>query len=338
MIERATTRRAAPKRPAAVPRAPRPAGVTVPVSARALWRGAGWLVVVALLAVLAWLADVLGVPGRVGAVLGRTAVAAGFELTRVEVTGTRHVPVSTVKALAFGEGAGTLAVSPTRLRARLRALPWVADAVVARRLPDRLDVRIVERVPVARWAQADGAVLIDRAGTALPVASLAPFARLPLISGDGAPRELSALTALLAGAPPFARAPVAAAWIGGRRWNLRLAGGETVLLPEDYGAAAGALAALARLDARAPVLGRGFERIDLRVEGRMTAAPAPGARVEGAARAGPNGRPTGATDGRAAPDAPRAPDRADSAGAAGRDKAPDRAPGAAAGGAGGVTI
>lgn len=45
------------------------------------------------------------------------------------------------------------------LRARIEALPWVAQAQVSRVWPDKLAVKLVERVPFARWGDAQ---VIDR--------------------------------------------------------------------------------------------------------------------------------------------------------------------------------
>ena len=62
---------------------------------------------------------------------------------------------------------------------------------------------------------------------------------------------------------------VSASWVGQRRWDLAVQAGETSL-PEGNAAAATALAKFAKMDKSAGLLGRGFERFDLRIPGKMT--------------------------------------------------------------------
>jgi len=70
------------------------------------------------------------------------------------------------------------------LRTRIEALPWVGRARVSRVWPDRLDIRVWERVPAARWGEqqlldADGAAFAPPAHDLQP----APIQALPQLSG-----------------------------------------------------------------------------------------------------------------------------------------------------------
>jgi cell division protein FtsQ len=102
------------------------------------------------------------------------------------------------------------------------------------------------------------------------------------VSGEGAGREVAALSAVLIDFPRVANRLEVAERVSERRWTLHLKGGTSVELP-----AAGEAEALARL-ARLIELGLdGARRIDLRVasrvlvDGRATAehAPASGGRT-----------------------------------------------------------
>ncbi|MCG2633552.1 MAG: FtsQ-type POTRA domain-containing protein [Gammaproteobacteria bacterium] len=66
------------------------------------------------------------------------------------------------------------------LRQAAESLPWVAEAGVRRLWPDGVLVRVVERVPVARWG--DDALLSDSAQRYQP-ASLDGFGQLPRLQG-----------------------------------------------------------------------------------------------------------------------------------------------------------
>ncbi|GAA5533192.1 FtsQ-type POTRA domain-containing protein [Deinococcus metallilatus] len=74
----------------------------------------------------------------------------------------------------------------------LASTPWIRSAVVTRRFPDAVDVRVVERVPFARWQRPDGSVVaLAEDGTVLPGAG--HLDALPLLSGWGPDRLRDAL-------------------------------------------------------------------------------------------------------------------------------------------------
>jgi cell division protein FtsQ len=88
-----------------------------------------------------------------------------LKVGRVEVRGSRFLSEGEVRELlgpAVGEN--ILGVDIESLKARLRASPWVADATVARTLPDTLRVDIRERLPLA-LAELERLYLMDGSGT-----------------------------------------------------------------------------------------------------------------------------------------------------------------------------
>ncbi len=57
-----------------------------------------------------------------------------------------------IRAAAVDQASrGFFAADLNKLRAAIEALPWVAQAEVARQWPDALHIRVVEHRPVARW-------------------------------------------------------------------------------------------------------------------------------------------------------------------------------------------
>ena len=94
----------------------------------------------------------------------RVMASERLKVGKVEVRGCHFLSEGEVRELlgpAVGEN--ILGLDIDALKARLRTSPWVADAVVARTLPDTLKVEIHERVPLA----------------------LAEMERLYLMDGDG---------------------------------------------------------------------------------------------------------------------------------------------------------
>jgi cell division protein FtsQ len=261
-----------------------------------LYRAVRWLAVIALVAV--------GVAGAVRSELWPQAqgirqealawlidrsAALGMRVADIRVEGRGTTDRATILA-ALGAGLGTpiLAVDPVRAEKRLEALPWVSAAVIERRLPDTLYVRLVERTPLALW-QHDGKVhLIDEAGSVIPVTRLDRFAKLTLVVGADAASHAARLRAMLAKQPDIDARVTAAIRVGGRRWNLRIDRRIDVLLPADD--AAGAVAALARLERSSAILDRDVETIDMRLPDRLVVRVARPAPKETAPASG-NGRP-----------------------------------------------
>ncbi|HPU16084.1 MAG TPA: FtsQ-type POTRA domain-containing protein [Polymorphobacter sp.] len=261
------------KRPAArrAPSQPAVRRIAVPISAAVLRRNA-----IAAFSVLALVAGVvvitlLGLPQQWWMATAQAAGRAGFEVKHVEVSGVHKAPKLPVYAAALdGPTNSMLLVDLDAVRDRLRALPWVADASVSRRLPDTLRVTIVERAPMALWQFQHKLAVIDRSGTPLTRENLESYAKLPLVVGPGANTQAHDLLVLLATEPEIAAKVDAATLVGSRRWDIRFKSGETLALPEGRAAAAKALASFAKLNNDGQLLDRGFARFDMRLPGRMT--------------------------------------------------------------------
>jgi cell division protein FtsQ len=193
----------------------------------------------------------------------------GLVVDNIEVEGRTTTDIATILA-ALGAHAGTpiLAVSPTRAKEQLEALPWVRSASIERRLPGTLHVRLVERKPLAVWQHDGKQELIDRDGTVIPVTDLSRFAKLPtVVGGDEARHGAASLIELLANEPDLAARVTAIVLVGDRRWNLRVDNAIDVLLPEDD--AAGAWTKLARLERTNQVLQRDVQTVDMRLPDRL---------------------------------------------------------------------
>ena len=264
---------APPKAPArAKPRAA-PATMALPVDARVLRRNV--IAVVAVLAAVAAIiiAGLMGVWQRAGTEAVRQTAVAGLEIRHVEVTGTRELALLPVYQAALpGRDNAMLTSDLGAIRARLLALPWVADASVGRRLPDTLTIAITERKPVALWQHHRRMTLIDIGGVPLAATRLERFAALPLVVGPGANTRVREFLTLAARAPVLAGKVDAAVLVGGRRWDLKFKTGETLSLPDTPAAADQAIRQFARLDdvgSGAALLDGRFERFDMRLPGKM---------------------------------------------------------------------
>ncbi|CCG09282.1 cell division protein FtsQ/DivIB [Pararhodospirillum photometricum] len=194
----------------------------------------------------------------------------GMVLAQVSVTGRRQTDARDVlEAVGAPQGTPLLAIEPERVRKALEALPWVAEARVERRLPDRLHIALRERTPLALWQNNGQFTVIDSLGTPIPV-DPAAWSHLPLVVGPGAPSRTRALLDLLGTQPELAGKVVASTLVGERRWTLRLGSlqeGIVVRLPEAEPAQA--LALLVRLDREQGLLSRDIDTIDMRLPDRL---------------------------------------------------------------------
>lgn len=106
-----------------------------------------------------------------GAWTGYSRVMASEKLrvARVEVSGERFLSAGEVREmLGPAVGENILSLDLARLKSRLRASPWVAEATVKRTLPDTLQVEIRERQPLA-LAEVDRLYLMDGDGALIDI-------------------------------------------------------------------------------------------------------------------------------------------------------------------------
>ena len=194
---------------------------------------------------------------------------AHFAVRDIVVEGRQQTSRESVAAaLGTTADAPILAFDPAAAVERLQRLPWVASAVVERHLPDTIMVKLVERVPMARW-QHDGHIgVIDMEGRELPDARPDAFTGLPMVVGADAPAAAKELLDDLRGAPAVNAAMSAAVRVGSRRWDIHLLHNVTAKLPENGMAAA--LTRLQDLIAQQKILDRDVASIDLRISDRLT--------------------------------------------------------------------
>ncbi|MCH8862939.1 MAG: FtsQ-type POTRA domain-containing protein [Proteobacteria bacterium] len=229
----------------------------------------------ALLLALAasWQAGVFAVArDRVVMVAGDTAARAGLVLDAIEIAGlNRTTRAEMIAALGVATGDPMLGVDIVVVRMRAEALPWVREAAVARRLPGSLSVTVQERVPYALWQLKETLWLMDEGGTRITKRNLQRFSGLPLIVGEGAGEEATALFALLAEEPGLDERVRSAVRVGSRRWNLEFRNGVRLMLPEvgaDYGPR-DAWARFADLQRRYGLLEREVTTLDMRLDDRL---------------------------------------------------------------------
>jgi len=89
-----------------------------------------------------------------------------FTVDRVVVDGNSRLSTGEVLMLVDGlKGESVFSADLERYRARLLDSPWVADATMRRVLPSTIDLRVIERAPIAIGRLGDQLFLVDSSGT-----------------------------------------------------------------------------------------------------------------------------------------------------------------------------
>jgi len=196
-------------------------------------------------------------------------IQAGFTVRRLDIEGLgRTSRDEIVDALGFAEGAPIFSVDSVAAKQRLERLSWVSRAKVMRLLPSTVQVVIEERVPFAVW-QINGKMnLIDAEGRKIAAVAREDYAALPLVVGEGAPREARRLFAALETHGDLFPRILAAVRVGKRRWTLKLKNGVEIKLPEER--IAGALERLTELERARDILSADIKSVDLRLGDRIS--------------------------------------------------------------------
>ncbi len=193
---------------------------------------------------------------------------AGLQVKAVYADGRRHTDRDLLEGqLNIAVGQPILGIDTAAAKARLEALPWVAQASVGRLLPDTIKVRLEEHKPLALWQDGGSFSLIDGEGQVI-ISDLTAgdvgrrFDKLRVLVGNNAPEHAVDLFHMLKAEPDLAARVKAATWVGDRRWTLRLDNKVDVLLPENAPLAAWRF--LARTENEKHLLDRALLVIDLR--------------------------------------------------------------------------
>jgi cell division protein FtsQ len=87
---------------------------------------------------------------------------------QVELTGTQYVPRARVlEIFATDRNRSVLRIQLDERRRQLETIPWVEHATVRRALPNRVEIEIVERTPIAYLRQGSDLSLVDAHGVIL---------------------------------------------------------------------------------------------------------------------------------------------------------------------------
>lgn len=213
-----------------------------------------------------WRADLLQ------AEFHQLAIAQGFTPKTIEITGRNHTKKQEIVAIANEmKGRSILAIDLIELRKNILTLGWIEDAVIIRTLPDKLEIRLIERQPIALLQTPNGHQLIDASGAIITGASPSDFTHLVVASGGGAATRVSMIIDILRSEPELFADVWAVQYVSERRWDIHMRSGLAIRLPEQDPVLA--WSRLAKLEQETAITERDLAAIDLRVPGQLVVEP-----------------------------------------------------------------
>ena len=197
------------------------------------------------------------------------ANAMGMRIATVSLSGQRQVSREDIfTAVGVTDHSSLLFLDVADARAKLEAIPWIAEATVRKLYPDRLQITVTEREAFALWQMQGKVTAIAADGTVLSDKIEPRLTTLPFVVGKGAAAKARDFLAVLDKFPTIRDQVRASVYVAERRWNLRLKNGIDVRLPESD--VEGALATLTKLDAEKKLLTRDITAVDLRLADRLS--------------------------------------------------------------------
>ncbi len=156
-----------------------------------------------------------------------------FRIEKIEFDGHEHVPeVLLLKVSGLRYKTNILKVSVTDVKRNLEKIAWVKSASVQRKLPNKMFIRVAERIPIAIYQSNYKLYLLDEDGTILENDGIGGFDNLPIIVGEGAEAVASHFLHIMKKFPKIQNQLVFSVYVGKRRWNIKINKGITVKLPE----------------------------------------------------------------------------------------------------------
>lgn len=192
-----------------------------------------------------------------------------LKLDNVYLEGQSHVShkeVAKILSQFINIGDPILNVPLNKIKSQLETVDWVDHVIVERRLPSTLFIKIIEKKPIAIWQYKGRLGLIDQNGKIITYNNIDEFSNLLLLIGNEAPAHLNSLIKLLKQSEEIFHEVTVATRVSQRRWNIKLANGAEIKLPEKGESEAWNL--FSSLYNKNKLKGE-FKVIDLRIPGKI---------------------------------------------------------------------
>lgn len=206
--------------------------------------------------------------GHMPEIMQSITARTGFAVTDIRVSGERETSeIDVLGELQLDGWTSLVGFNADQARERLTNLPWVQNAEIRKIYPDTLEVAIAERSPFAVWQHGERLTVIEKSGRPIVPFDGRGRSELPLVIGLGGPEKVATFMEEIAAYPQLTSQVKAYVRIADRRWDLLLANGITIKLPEM--GVDDAIREVLDLDARKKLLSRDISIVDLRFADRI---------------------------------------------------------------------
>ena len=157
----------------------------------------------------------------------------GFVVSNIDVKGQKHISdEQIIKLLKIKKNSAIMAISLPDLKQQLEKIDWIKNVNVERKLPNTIHISIIERVPIALGQKDSKLHIIDEEGVVINEKNLSPYAKLPIIIGEGAEIYANSLIKVLKSDPELFKSISSVIRVSEHRWNIRFYNDLEVKLPE----------------------------------------------------------------------------------------------------------
>ena len=190
-----------------------------------------------------------------------------FKLKRLEITGASPKVMKIIRShIRSCEGNSIFNTSKDEIYNHITNISWVKSALVKKRLPNIIAIKITEAVPIAVYQHNAKSILIDSDGQYLEEVTAKPVG-LPLVSGKNANKMVSQMLSIISKFSDIKERLEILKYVRERRWDIAVSGVK-IKLPENNVEKALELLNCFIKDDRTSI--NDINIIDLRINGQIT--------------------------------------------------------------------
>ena len=196
------------------------------------------------------------------------AAAVGLSIEAIKMTGQAETgEFQILEALELDSNSSLLLLDAHAAMERISEIAWVESVSILKLYPNTLNIMVKEKNPFALWQRGDIVSIIDQNGKVITDSVEPRHAGLPLLIGHGAQFNSRDILGQIEEFPGISQRIRAYRYVSGRRWDLILANGLTIQLPESD--VLEALREIDQLNSKNGVFSKDIVNIDMRLHDRI---------------------------------------------------------------------
>lgn len=196
----------------------------------------------------------------------------GLAIQEVEIEGnkivsTNEIVENVLNYISASSQKNILLLNIESLEEALKQFGWIEKAVIRKKFPGNIIIRIDEREPEAIWQENQALYLADSQGNIITDKVTNEYLHLPLIIGSDSKKEVLEFFEIIQSSPYLYSFVKEGKKIGNRRWNITLDNEILIKLPEEEPEKA--WKKLTEIEKQSRVLSKNIDYIDLRIENQV---------------------------------------------------------------------